>query len=413
MDLLVLSVFCIVYLGMALGRLPGLAVDRTGVALLGAVVLMATGRITLERAMAAIDVPTMALLLGLMIVSAQLRLGGVYSAIARRIAGARMPPERLLLALVGMSALLSALLANDVVCLAVAPVLVDGCLRRGLPPVPFLLALACGANVGSAATLIGNPQNMLIGQTLHMSFGGYLLEALPPTLLGCLAVWWVLRRQVVGAASAPAASLASTGVASAGQGRPLDRWQAAKGLIVLAGVVLAFLSTNWPREMVAMGAGGVLLLSRKLHSREMLGLVDWQLLVLFAGLFIVNDALASSGLLDRGMQALADAGVQVRHPAWMFATVVVLSNLVSNVPAVMLLLPAAEHPQAGVVLALGSTLAGNAFIVASIANIIVVDQAARLGVHVGWGRHARSGVPVTIITLAIAAAWLLLGAAWA
>jgi Na+/H+ antiporter NhaD/arsenite permease-like protein len=330
----------------------------------------------------------------------------VYSAIARRLAAARLAPGSLLLALIAVSAVLSALLANDVVCLAMAPVLIEGCERRGLPPVPFLLALACGANVGSAATLIGNPQNMLIGQSLHLSFGGYLLEALPPTIIGCLAVWLVIAHQMRRAAADGAAAGAGEAV-HAGQGRPFDPWQAAKGVAVLGGVVLAFLLTGWPREMVAMGAGGVLLLSRKLHSREMLGLVDWQLLVLFAGLFIVNDALAASGLLERAMHGLASAGIDVHHPAWMFATVAVLSNLVSNVPAVMLLLPAADHPQAGVVLALGSTLAGNAFIVSSIANIIVVDQAARLGVTITWRRHAAAGVPVTLLTLAIAAAWLL------
>jgi Na+/H+ antiporter NhaD/arsenite permease-like protein len=377
------------------------------VALLGAVALLAAGRMPLDGAVAAIDIPTMALLLGLMIVSAQLRLGGVYSAIARRIAGAQAPADRLLLVLVGVSALLSALLANDVVCLAVAPVLVDGCRRRGLPPVPFLLALACGANVGSAATLIGNPQNMLIGQTLGLSFGGYLLKALPPTVLGSVAVWWIIRREVRGL-NVAATERPPEGAESADPGRPLDVYQAAKGLIVLVGVVGAFLFTAWPREVVAMGAGGVLLLSRKLHSREMLGLVDWQLLVLFAGLFVVNDALAASGLLDRGIQALASAGIDVHRPGWLFAVAVVLSNLVSNVPAVMLLLPAADHPQAGVILALGSTLAGNMFIVASIANIIVIEQAARMGVPISWRRHAATGIPVTLVTLAIAAAWLLL-----
>jgi len=147
-----------------------------------------------------------------------------------------------------------------------------------------------------------------------------------------------------------------------------------------------------------------------MHSRDMLGLVDWQLLVLFSGLFIVQAALESSGVLARWMASAAASGVDLGEPAWLFAATVVLSNLVSNVPAVMLLLPAAHHPQAGPLLALASTLAGNLLLVGSIANLIVVEQAARLGIAIGWREHARVGVPVTAATLAIAAIWLALRA---
>ncbi len=401
MTLLVACVFVVVYLGMMVGRIPGLAIDRTGVAALGAIALVASGHTTIEEAWQAIDVPTMGLLLGLMVASAQLRLGGLYTFVAQRLARAGAGPRALLMLVIAVTALLSAVLANDIVCLAMTPLLVEGCLRRGLRPLPFLLALACAANIGSAATLIGNPQNMLIGQTLHVPFVGYLLEAIVPTVLGCFLLWAVLARQFRGAWTCPPAEL---GVAA----RPLDRWQTCKGLVVVGGTVAAFLFAPWPREIVALAAAGVLLLSRRLHTREMLGLVDWQFLVLFAGLFVVNRAMLSAGLVDRGLEELAGAGIDLRRPGWLFAAVVVLSNLVSNVPAVMLLLPAAVHPQAALVLALGSTLAGNMFIVASIANIIVVDQAERVGVRIGWAEHARTGVPVTLLTLGVTAAWLLL-----
>jgi Na+/H+ antiporter NhaD/arsenite permease-like protein len=157
------AVFIFVYLGIVLGEIPGLALDRTGVALLGALALVASERVSPAAAWQAVDVPTIALLFGLMVVSAQFRLGGFYTWLTRRLAGARVSPPVLLALLVGVVGGLSAVLANDIVCLAVAPLLVEGCARRGLNPVPFLLALACAANVGSAATLIGNPQNMLIG----------------------------------------------------------------------------------------------------------------------------------------------------------------------------------------------------------------------------------------------------------
>jgi Na+/H+ antiporter NhaD/arsenite permease-like protein len=175
----VLVVFATVYAGMILGELPRLALDRTGVALLGAIALLAGGAMTFAQAGAAVDVPTLALLFGLMVVSAQLRLGGFHARVAGALAAADVSPPALLALLVAVTGLLSAVFTNDVVCLAMAPIWIDACARRRLDPVPFLLALACAANVGSAATLIGNPQNILIGQTLALSFNGYPHAALP------------------------------------------------------------------------------------------------------------------------------------------------------------------------------------------------------------------------------------------
>jgi Na+/H+ antiporter NhaD/arsenite permease-like protein len=398
-DRAVLLVFLFVYLGMVLGRIPGLALDRTGVALLGALGLLAMGKVSLPEAWLAVDVPTIALLFGLMVVSAQFRLGGFYTRLTRQLAAAEVAPERLLALLVAIVGGLAALLANDIVCLAMAPVLAEGCARRGLDPKPFLLALALAANVGSAATLIGNPQNMLIGQALQLSFAGYLLDAGIPALLGLGVVWWVVARLSHGAWYRPTPVPEVPAPAFSG-------WQTGKGLTVLALLTAAFLFAPWPREILALAAAALLLTSRRTSSRTVLGLVDWHLLVLFIGLFVVNHALAASGMLERALRGLAAAGLDLTGPAVLFGATVVLSNLVSNVPATMLLLPAANHPLAGPILALASTLAGNLFIVGSIANIIVVDQAERLGIAISWREHARVGVPVTVLTLAIAAGWL-------
>jgi Na+/H+ antiporter NhaD/arsenite permease-like protein len=300
---------------------------------------------------------------------------------------------------IAASGVLSALLANDIVCLAIAPLLVEALLRRGLDPRPHLLALACASNIGSAATLIGNPQNMLIGQSLRLSFAGYLLDGGVPAGIGLLLLWLWLRK----AAGRPLVGKIQYPVVEAPDFNP---WQAAKGLAILLLLVTAFLLAPWPREVLALAAGGVILLSRRMHSRRMLGLVDWQLLVLFIGLFVVNHALAAANHVEHALAHLNAAGIDVTRPTWLFATTAVLSNLVSNVPAVMLLLPAATHPAAGPILALASTLAGNLLIVGSIANIIVVEQAGQLGVRITWRDHARVGVPVTLLTLAVAAAWL-------
>jgi Na+/H+ antiporter NhaD/arsenite permease-like protein len=403
MDPTILVIFAAVYLGMILGEIPGLALDRSGIALLGAIALVATARVTPHAAWEAVDVPTMALLFGLMVVSAQLRLGGFYTRVTRSLAGAAVPPTVLLALVVTVSGLLSALLANDIICLALAPLLVEGCARRALDPVPFLLALACAANVGSAATLIGNPQNMLIGQRLGLSFGGYLADAAVPSLLGLAAVWLVIHLATRGRWQRHTPIPRVEAVAFSG-------WQSGKGLAVLGVLVATFLTCPAPREVLAIAAAGVLLLSRRMASRDILGLIDWHLLVLFVGLFVVNHALAASGWFAAGVDAVRAAGVDIASPPILFAATVLLSNVVSNVPAVMLLLPVATHPIAGATLALASTLAGNLFIVGSIANIIVVEQARMLDVRIGWREHARIGVPVTLLTLALAAAWLALRA---
>jgi Na+/H+ antiporter NhaD/arsenite permease-like protein len=400
----IVVVFFLVYLGMILGGLPFLQLDRTGVALLGAIALVAVEAVSPEQAAAAVHLPTVILLFAFMVVSAQLRLGGFYPWVTARLAALPLSPPALMGAVLAVVAALSAVFSNDIVCLSAAPVLADACVRRGLHPVPFLLGLACAANVGSAATLIGNPQNMLIGSALRLSFPGYMAEAALPVALGLAATWLVLCVQSRGRWERPAAPL--TGDPRDEGPLHLDRWQSAKGLGV-AGVLLAvFLFTSWPREVAALAGAGLLLMSRRLHSRKMLGLVDWELLVLFTGLFVVNHAFQQTGLMAAVVADLAGRGVHLEQPAPLFAATLVLSNVVSNVPAVMLLLPLAQHPLAGPLLALVSTLAGNLLVVGSIANIIVVDAAARRGIPIDWRSHARVGVPVTVATLAILAACL-------
>jgi Na+/H+ antiporter NhaD/arsenite permease-like protein len=403
LDLFVLVVFIAVYAGMILGEIPGLALDRSGIALLGAIAILASGRLTIDDAWLAVDVHTLALLFGLMVISAQFRLGGFYTETVRRIAARGSEPDTLLLSVIVAAGGLSALLANDIVCLAMAPMLIEVCAHRRLNPIPFLLALACASNVGSAATLIGNPQNMFIGESLKLSFARYLVDGAPPAALGLGATWLIIRAQW-----RDRWAVAEPPRVDRRQPPRFDRWQTGKGVVLLSITVGAFLFTSWPRDVVALTAAGVLLLSRRMGSRDMIGLVDWHLLVLFVGLFVVNDAVERQGFLKAMYAALASVGVDLARPAWLFAVTPVLSNLISNVPAVMLLLPATSGPQAGAILALTSTFAGNLLIVGSIANIIVVEAAGRQGVGIDWRAHARTGIPVTLVTLAIAGVWLWL-----
>lgn len=420
----VVTVFAVVYLGMFLGGLPRLKLGRAGVALLGAIAVIGLGAVSVEEAARAVDLPTVLLLFAFMVMSAQMRLGGFYTATVRWVGGQPLSPTAFMAALIAVAALLSAVFSNDVICLAMTPVVARICLQRGLNPVPFLVGLACAANIGSAATLIGNPQNMLIGSVLKLPFADHLRQALPPVLLslGVLWAWLALGPQrhalAVGGTGAAAGGVppspATEPVAQApADGEPVfDPVQTAKGLLVAGAVLVAFLATDWPHEVVALVAAGVLLLSRRFHSSDVMGFVDWELLVMFMGLFVVNHAFGQTGLAAEAVAALAAQGIHLGQTGPLFAAGLLLSNLVSNVPAVMLLLPHVQGPGAagaGLTLALVTTLAGNLLLVGSIANLIVADLAARQGIAIDWKTHARIGVPVTLLTLAVVAGWLCWG----
>lgn len=398
----IVGIFAVVYLGMFLGGLPKLKLDRSGVALLGGIAIVGIGAMSTEEAARAVHLPTILLLFAFMVVSAQMRLGGFYTEVTRRVAALPLTEPWLLGALIFVAGALSAVFSNDIVCLAMTPVVARLCIERRLDPVPFLVGLACAANIGSAATLIGNPQNMLIGSMLQLHFADYLLKALPPVVLGLFALWaWLVfapRRQ---------STVKIPDIAVDRENLPVfDRLQSAKGLTVAACLLFIFLFTDWPREVVALVGAGVLLLSRRFHSSHVMGFVDWELLVLFAGLFVVNHAFQQTGLAAAAVAWLTAHGIHLGDTGPLFAIGVALSNLVSNVPAVMLLLPHLQTPDAGVTLALVSTLAGNLLLIGSIANLIVVDLAGKQGIAIDWRQHLAIGLPVTLLTLGITFGWL-------
>ena len=405
-----LAVFILVYLGMFGGGLPFLQIDRTGVALLGAIALVAVEAVTPTEAVGSIHLPTIIILFSFMVISAHLQLSGFYDWVTRWLAALPLSPPALMGVLMAAAAVLSAVFSNDIICLAMAPILADATVRRGLDPVPFLLALACAANIGSAATLIGNPQNMLIGSTLGLSFSRYFLQAVGTVATGLVLTWLIVALETRGKWMRQPPM--RTDPPSRREDVPprVNVWQTTKGLGLTLALLVVFLVAPWPREVAAITAAGLLLMSRRMHSQMKLGLVDWELLVLFVGLFVVNHALQATGLPARWLGDLAGGGLDLARPGPLFVTTFALSNVVSNVPAVMLLLSASTHPSAGILLALVSTLAGNLLVVGSIANIIVVGAAAARGIVIDWRTHARVGVPVTLATLSAAAFFLWLHA---
>ncbi|MCF3932035.1 transporter [Acuticoccus sp. M5D2P5] len=409
-----IALFILVYIAMGVGHLPGFGVDRTGAAVVGAMLLIAFGEISPAGAWAAIDYRTIGLLFGLMIISSAFVVSGFYDWAARKVGGLRVGPSILLAILVVVGGLLSAVLTNDVVVVAMTPVLTTITLARGLNPVPFLLGFCFAANVGSAATLIGSPQNMVAAETLHLTFSGFMQVAAIPALLGLPLVWLVLAICYRGRwelADTARAATADGAVAAAPVEIPFDRFETGKAALVTVAVIAAFVLTDWPHMLVALAGASVLLVNRQISSNDMLRLVDGNLLLLLMGLFVVNAALASTGIPQDILDGLRGVGLDLHEPISMLVVMSVLSNVVGNNPAVMLVAPflnGAEGAEAlGAAIALGTGFSSNAIVFGSLAGIIVVEQARLHGITIRFAEFARAGIPASLLSLVLAVAWIV------
>jgi Na+/H+ antiporter NhaD/arsenite permease-like protein len=389
------------YLGLAVGHLPGFRVDRTGVAIIGAAVMVVSGVLPWEKAVTAVDANTLVLLFGMMIVAAYLRLSGFFDLVTHWAIRRAGRPVGLLAVVIVASGALSALFVNDVICVVLAPVVLGAARQLGLPPVPYLIALATAANVGSVATLTGNPQNMLIGSFSGITYRAFLARQAPVAALGLVAtfavVWLVYRRQLP-------QRLASVDLAAQ---FPVHRALMTKTILAVCVMLVAFLA-GVPIALVAVGGAAYTLLTRRVKPEKVYREIDWELLVLFTGLFVVIGGVEEARLTE---YLFAWAGrFALYRPAVLTLVTAMLSNLVSNVPAVLLfksIVPTFGEPtRAWLVLAMASTLAGNLTILGSVANLIVVEAAREEGVLIGFWEYARVGVPLTLITLALG--WLIL-----
>lgn len=399
---LIVVIFVLTYLGVAVGRIPGLQLDRVGIALLGATAMVVLRAVPIGDIHHAVDLPTILLLYALMIVSAQLRLGGFYTRVALHITGLSARPVRLLAWVMVLSAVLSALLANDIICLAFTPVLIYSLVQARVNPLPFLLGLAVSSNIGSAAAIIGNPQNMLIGQVGRLEFGQFMLWCAPPAAVSLIGGFLII------AAVYKNRFALEEKIGELRRDWPeFNLWQSSKGLLAVAVLIILFF-TSIPRELSGIAVAGILLCSRKLESREIMKLIDWHLLVLFFALFIVIHAVTLAGLPSVMVEALTRRGVDLGNLFILSGVSTLLSNAVSNVPAVMLLIKFldANAPTQWYALAVSGTFAGNLITIGSIANLIVIEQARPFGVVISFKEHAKIGVPVTLFSLAVLAAWI-------
>jgi Na+/H+ antiporter NhaD/arsenite permease-like protein len=394
-------IFAASYVALAIGRIPGLAIDRAGVALVGAALMVGSGALPLDAAYRAIDLDTLTLLLGMMIIVANLRLSGFFATAGGWVMRRARRPLALLLAVTAIAGLFSAFLVNDAVCLVLAPLVTELTLALRRNPVPYLLAVAMASNIGSTATITGNPQNMMIGTLSHIPYPSFTAALAPVALFGLLLTIVLIallhRREFARGArlSAPTTSARIHRVLM---------WRA----LTATALVVALFFAGQPPAKVAIIVGGLLLLTRRVRSERVYAQIDWSLLLMFAGLFVIVAGAERSLLSGEVMAEMSRLHLD-RLPALSGLTAV-LSNLVSNVPAVLVLRPFIDglhDPQkAWLTVAMASTLAGNLTVLGSIANLIVVQRAAAGGVMIGLWDYCRVGVPLTLLTLLLGTLWL-------
>jgi Na+/H+ antiporter NhaD/arsenite permease-like protein len=405
--------FTLTYVGLALGNVPGLRMDRAGIALIGAVLMLAFGLLdfTNQSLAGALDFATLFLLFGMMVVVGVLRLSGFFQRLTDVALSRIRSPVGLLAAVIVLSGGLSAFLINDVICVALTPLVLHLARRLRYDPVPHLIGLATAANIGSSCTITGNPQNIFIGSHSHISYFRFALRLAPPALLGLamafLAVWFVFRRRL----TPPTETEPTTAAITPRRTHRVQTWlQGKSAVIALTAVVLFFLLPSADLPIVGLAAAAAALIGR-VKPEKIYRQVDWSLLVMFTGLFLVvrafEDHVVSqwgvhewSWLLNRPVDLLSLASAA-------------LSNLVSNVPAVLLFepvvkaMPPANQETAWLALAMSSTFAGNLTVLGSVANLIVVEQARREGVSVSFMQYCKVGVPLTLATLALGVVWLM------
>jgi Na+/H+ antiporter NhaD/arsenite permease-like protein len=388
------------YAAIAVGRVPGLRMKRATIALTAAVILIVVGALSEEEAIHAIDLGTLLLLGAMMVININLRLSGFFRAVTSRTLRFARTPGTLLALIILSSGLLSALFLNDTICLMLTPLVVDITRRLQRNPIPYLIGLAVATNVGSVATITGNPQNIIIGQASGISYVAFMLALTPVAAFG-LAVCWIVIRLLF--RDEFHGLLPDVELPQPHPFAPL----LSRTLLVVVGLLIAFL-IGAPIVTAACAAAGVLLISR-LRPEKLLDL-DWDLLAFFAGLFAITGAIEATGLGAQFVQ-LTDPLLRAGIPG-LSAITAVLSNVVSNVPAVLLLegaVPTFENPQqAWLTLAMASTLAGNFTLLGSAATLIVAELADQRGVRLSFGVYLRAGIPITLLTLVFGVIWLML-----
>lgn len=376
---------------MALGQPPLFRIDRTGAAIIGASCMIIFDVLSVYEAYEAIDYKTILILFGMMILIANLRLSGFFNIVLNFLANRIQSPIFLLYLLIFSSGILSAFFINDTICLIFTPFILDLTKRLKLNPKPYLLALCMSANIGSVATITGNPQNIIIGAASGIPYSTFFIKLFPVAVVGllicALLLQWFYKKEL-------AVSLTKTPELRYRYNKPLV---IKSSLLALLTVLLFFL--NAPMEVVSIGVGSFLLITRRIKPEKVYNLIDFRLLILFIGLFIVIKGFEKSALFNEMVEAFRDF---VKTPLSLVFSCALLSNIVSNVPAVLIFKPLIVYwfntEKAWLYLALASTFAGNLTILGSIANIIVIEGASSR-VKIGFLEYLKVGLPLTVLSL--------------
>jgi Na+/H+ antiporter NhaD/arsenite permease-like protein len=388
-------VLAVSYLGLALGYLPGLRMNRATIALVGSALLIGLGLLTLEEAWQAIDATTIIFLLSMMVVNANLAYSGFFQLALSLLIRLTRSPLGLLVMLTFGSGLLSAFFLNDTIAIVFTPLTLNLAQTLGLNPVPYLLALAAATNTGSTATISGNPQNILIGSFSNISYLSFAQALTPITLMGLviqIGLLWLLYPEVRSLKPRDSCPLIRSRIY-----KPLF----IKTVTITVALLIAFV-IGVPLAKAAFVAAALLLITRRVKPQRILRRVEWDLLVMFSGLFILTRCTQALNLLDVFANWTGSSFGLV-------SVTTILSNLISNVPAVLLLKPLIQpnDTQAWLLLAMSSTLAGNLTLFGSVANLIVAEAAGALGYRLSFSDHLRFGLPLTLITIAIGYWWIV------
>ncbi|MBI1729418.1 anion transporter [Candidatus Acetothermia bacterium] len=396
-------VILLTLIGVAIGRFRWFSMNRATIAVVGATALVVLGAISLDAAYKSIDLSTIVLLFAMMILNANLRLAGFFDLVATKLAGLAHSPQILLMVTIFISGLLSAFFLNDTIVLVFTPLVIQWTRAMRLNPIPYLIALVTAANVGSSATIIGNPQNMLIGAASAIpftTFAGYLA---PPAILGLAVIWGVIILVYRG-------KLTSKEPIKIDERRYRVHTPLLQRSLVATAALVVLLFAGVQVSLAAMTSASLLLITRRLKPERVFREIDWSLLIFFSGLFVVTAAVEQLGLSEKlfsWANALLQQGV-----GGLAVFSALLSNLVSNVPAVLLLRPVvsamSDPDRAWLTLAMATTFAGNLTLLGSVANLIVAEVARRHGAILTFSEYLKAGILITFITLTVGILWLML-----
>ncbi len=380
--------------GIALGSLPWLRMNRATISLVGATFLVLTGAISLEDAYNSIDLDTITLLLGMMIININLGISGFFNLISANIIHLSKTPKELLFLIILSSGFLSSLFLNDTICIMLTPLIIEITIQLKRNPVPYLIALATSANIGSVATIIGNPQNMIIGMSSKIPFLDFTLAMLVPAISSLIFLYLVMliiyRKEFINTRF---------------EHQPEYRYRIYTPLLnkcIFSGILfIVMIIIGYPLPLSALTSASILLITRRLKPQRVFVEIDWALLVFFASLFIISGSIEKNELSKKLFSVIQP--LAYGSSGWFALYSAVLSNIVSNVPAVMLFKPLINHfanpEKAWLILAMSSTFAGNLTLIGSVANLIVAESAKKEGIKIDFFEYLKVGVIITIISI--------------